>query len=184
MNPIIPENTARIFTIGHSNRSLADFLDLIREYRLDVLADVRRYPQSRRHPQFNRESLIDALARLEVRYHHFPELGGYREPADPAVHPALSEPMFKGYAEHMATAEFAVALGRLQSRALDARVAVMCAEAQPAECHRNLLADALVRDGFQVTHVLGSGRTRDHVLSPLVRLDGRRLVYDVGVLSL
>jgi len=184
MNPIVPENTARVFTIGHSSRSLADFLELVREFRLGVLVDVRRYPRSRRHPQFNHESLIDAMARLEVRYHHFPELGGYREPIDPASHPALAEPMFKGYAEHMASAEFNVALGRLQARALDARVAVMCAEAQPGECHRNLLSDALVRDGFQVTHLLGSGRTRDHVISPLVRLDGRRLVYDVGVLSL
>lgn len=183
MNPIIPENSARLFTIGHSNRNLADFLELVREFRLEVLVDVRRYPRSKRHPQFDSAALTDALARMDIRYHHMPELGGYREPTNPMVHPALTEPMFKGYAEQMDTTEFAVALGRLQQRALDGRVATMCAEALPTPCHRSLLSDALVRDGFQVTHILAPGKTKDHQFSPLARLDGRRIVYDVGVLS-
>ncbi|MDZ4804739.1 MAG: DUF488 domain-containing protein [Candidatus Eisenbacteria bacterium] len=173
MNPIIPENTARLFTIGHSSRSLADFLELVREFRLEVLVDVRRYPRSKRHPHFDAANLTRALARMEIRYHHMPELGGYREPSNPAAHPALTEPMFKGYAEQMDTTEFAVALGRLQRRSLEARVATMCAESQPAQCHRNLLSDALVRDGFQVTHILAPGKTKDHQFSPLARLDGR-----------
>lgn len=183
MNPIIPENTARLFTIGHSNRSLADFLELVREFRLEVLVDVRRYPRSKRHPQFDAAALTEALAHMDIRYHHMPELGGYREPTNLAAHPALTEPMFKGYAEQMDTTEFAVALGHLQRHALEKRVTTMCAEAQPAQCHRSLLSDALVRDGFQVTHILAPGKTKDHLLSPLARLNGRRIVYDVGVLS-
>ncbi|TPW18127.1 MAG: hypothetical protein FD129_102 [bacterium] len=183
MNPIIPERSAQIFTIGHSNRNLSDFLELVHEFRLEVLADVRRYPRSRRHPQFDEATLSDTLARMNVRYHHMPELGGYREPVNPLSHPALTTPMFKGYAEQMETTEYAVALGRLERRALEGRVATMCAEARPVECHRSLLADALVRDGFQVTHILAPGETKDHQFSPLARLDGRRIVYDVGVFS-
>ena len=158
MNPIIPENSARVFTIGHSNRSLPDFLELVREFRLDGIVDVRRYPQSRRHPQFESGRLAEAVGHM-------------------------GEPAFRGYAEHMASLEFDVALGHLQRRALEARLAVMCAEALPTQCHRNLLADALVRDGFQVTHILAPGKTADHTLSSRVRLDGRTLIYDVGVFS-
>jgi uncharacterized protein (DUF488 family) len=184
MTPIVPENSARIHTIGHANRILVEFTQLLSAAGVTGVADVRRFPRSRRNPGFDGAALAAALEKKGVVYRHFPALGGFREPARPDSHPALDEPLLRGYAEHMESPEFAVSLGRLEAWALERSVAVMCAEARPAHCHRNLLADALKRDGFRVLHIVGPDVTPEHAYSPLVRIEGRRLIYDMGVFSL
>jgi len=157
----------RVFTVGHSTRSQAELLDLLRGFGIHRLVDVRRYPVSRRHPHFGRELLGSALEAMSIEYVHEPDLGGRREPVPGSSNTALRSAAFRGYADHMASAEFQTALGRVVSAACRqaalGRQALMCAEAVPWRCHRQLIADALVARGIVVEHVLGPGRSSAHV---------------------
>jgi uncharacterized protein (DUF488 family) len=158
-----------IYTVGHSVRELAAVLDLLRLSAITVLFDVRRYPASRRHPQFGREALAPALAAAGVAYEHAPDLGGRRHPRPGSVNTAWRQPGFRGYADYMATNAFREALARLRTRAAEASVAVMCAEAVPWRCHRQLIADALLVHGHRVVHILGPGQLREHTFTPGAR---------------
>lgn len=171
-----------IHTVGHSTRPIADFVALAREGGIRTLVDVRRYPVSRRHPQFSREALRASLLAAGIAYRHEADLGGHREPRPDSPNIAWRNDAFRGYADHMATAAFQEALVRLA--ALE-HAAVMCAEADPAHCHRQLLADALVARGLAVRHLIAPGEARDHVLHPRASLRGDVLVYPApGQLSL
>jgi uncharacterized protein (DUF488 family) len=159
-----------VYTVGHSVRPLADFIDLLRQARVGVLVDVRRYPASRRHPQFGRDALASAVAGHGIAYEHEPDLGGRRQPRRDSPNTAWTQAVFRGYADHMATPEFREALARVQARAAEATVAVMCAEAVPWRCHRQLIADALLAAGHRVMHILGVGGYAQHTLNPAGRL--------------
>jgi uncharacterized protein (DUF488 family) len=150
----------QIYTIGHSTRSLDEFVELLQHNGLRTLADIRRYPGSRRHPHFSRETLERALADAGVDYVHFEALGGRRKPRTDSPHSGIRNEQFRGYADHMDTPEFNAAVERLL--AAPGRTAVMCAEAVPWRCHRNLLADDLVRRGVRVIHILGIGSVEEH----------------------
>jgi uncharacterized protein (DUF488 family) len=165
----------RIYTIGHSTRSLEEFISLLREHGVTRLADIRRYPGSRRHPHFSGESLQRTLPDHGIEYHHFEPLGGRRSPSRSSRNGAWENPQFRGYADHMATEEFQRAVDRLI--ATDAATAYMCAEAVPWRCHRNLLSDELVRRGLEVVHILGPGSSQPHVLNGMARIEGERVVY-------
>ncbi|HYM61636.1 MAG TPA: DUF488 domain-containing protein [Thermoanaerobaculia bacterium] len=168
----------RVFTIGHSTRSLSDLIGLLRQNAIERLADIRRYPGSRRHPHFSRESLAASLPGEGIDYVHMPELGGRRE-ADPnSRNTALHNQQFRAYADYMAGPEFRRAVDAL----LDHRAvtAIMCAEAVPWRCHRNMVADDLVRRGIEVVHIIGKGETRGHEMSRFARIDGDHLIYDAG----
>lgn len=170
-----------IFTLGHSTRSLEDFLALLAEHGVEVLVDVRRYPGSRRFPHFRRESLSAALSAAGIAYHHLPGLGGRRKPRPDSPHTYWKNAGFGAYADHMETAEFGEAFAELQALASERRAALMCAEAVPWRCHRQLVADALVAGGRRVIHILGTGQSADHVLNTSVRaLPDGRLIYDGG----
>ena len=149
-----------IYTIGHSTRSLDEFVKLLQHNGIRTLADIRRYPGSRRYPHFSRETLSRALTGASIAYVHFEELGGRRKPAEDSQHRGIRNEQFRGYADHMATPEFNAAVERLLS--IEGRTAVMCAEAVPWRCHRNLLADDLVRRGVRVVHILGAGKIEEH----------------------
>lgn len=171
----------RIWTVGHSIRPLADFLALLRHARIESLADVRRIPQSRRHPQFSREALARALNEAGVAYRHVEALGGHREPTPGERNAGLRNPAFRGYADYMGTAAFARALADLETLARSGRTAVMCAEADPRHCHRSLLADALTVRGWTVEHIVGGGErppeTVVHALHPAAHAARGRLTY-------
>lgn len=188
----------RIYTIGHSTRTLDELVFLLRDHGVTRLADVRRYPGSRRHPHFSRESLERTLPLL---YEHFEDLGGRRSAAKNSPNGAWENPQFRGYADYMGTAAFRQAVDRLLMTGADGRAqgageddgdgrlllppapsdlpptAVMCAEAVPWRCHRNLLADELVRRGVEVLHILGPGSAQPHALSKMARIDGDRVIY-------
>lgn len=172
---ILPTVLNRIYTIGHSTRALEEFVALLREHGVTRLADVRRFPGSRRHPHFSGEVMQRALPEHGVGYLHFEVLGGRRRPVKTSRNTALESEQFRGYADHMATAEFQSAIERL----LDAgvRTAVMCAEAVPSSCHRNLLSDELVRRDVEVIHILGRNSWKRHELHPLARIDGGIVTY-------
>jgi uncharacterized protein (DUF488 family) len=167
----------RIWTLGHSNRPLETFLELVRSGGIERIADVRRYPRSRRQPHFSRERLERSLAAIGVGYVHLAELGGHREPHPDSPHAALREAAFRGYADHMQTPAFAAALERLLALARERRSALMCAEARWQSCHRRLLSDRLVAAGAIVEHLASGAPPERHVLDPRARWESGRLVY-------
>ena len=173
-----------IWSVGHGARPLEEFITLLRAVDIRALADVRLLPGSRRHPHFGAESLEASLDGIGITYIHLPELGGRREPRADSPHRALRVAAFRGYADHMATEEFACGYERLTSLAGESRTAFMCAETLWWRCHRRLIADRLTVDGWAVTHLFAPGKSEPHVLWDAARtLDGH-LVYDAGALPL
>lgn len=165
----------RICTIGHSTRTLEEFVALLREHGVGRLADVRRYPGSRRFPHFSGESMQRSLPDHGILYEHFPSLGGRRRPLKNSPNAAWENEQFRGYADHMAGEEFQSAVDLLLSA--DVATAVMCAEAVPWRCHRNLLADELVRRGIEVIHILARGKSDRHTLNKMARIENDRVIY-------
>lgn len=171
-----------VFTVGHSTRPIADLLALLAEHGVRTLVDVRRFPGSRRHPQYSRDALAASLAEAGIQYVHEPGLGGRRAARPDSPHTAWRVEAFRGYADYMETPEFQAALERLiqraEGQAEGQTVAILCAEAVPWRCHRRLISDALVARGVQVMHILGPGRANPHELDPNARvLPGGRLLY-------
>ncbi len=174
-----------LLTVGHSTHPLAEFLDLLAAHGVREIADVRRFPRSRRHPHFSIDSLPASLAERGIAYRHWPELGGFRKPHPDSPNVGLEHPSFRGYADHMATPEFRDALECLLAGARERPVAVMCAEALPARCHRRLICDAAtVLHGARVEHILGKGPRKLHVLTGDPRIENGHLVYGDGKLRL
>jgi uncharacterized protein (DUF488 family) len=169
-----------IWTIGHSTRSLEDFLELLSAYSIEAVADVRRYPGSRRWPHFARDALDSALENRGLGYMWFPELGGRRTPSRDSLNTAWRSAAFRGYADYMATEAFAEGLERLINLASGLRTAIMCAESLWWRCHRGLIADVLRWLGFEVIHILGPGSTASHPYTPAARIVGGRLSYSAA----
>lgn len=160
-----------IYTIGHSTRSEEEVLALLREPDVELVADVRAFPSSRRYPQFNRPALTEWLGAAGIRYVHMPGLGGRRVPRPGSPNGGWRERAFQGYADYMQSGEFRRALGELEAAAREHRTAIMCAEAVWWRCHRRLISDALVVRGWQVAH-LGIGESRVvHELTEFAVLD-------------
>ncbi|MGH9410759.1 MAG: DUF488 family protein [Vicinamibacterales bacterium] len=166
-----------IFTIGHSTLPIDEFVVLLTRNGIWQLADVRTVPRSRRHPQFNKETLGETLAEHGIVYQHFPPLGGLRTPRSDSPNSAWQHSGFRGYADHMQTSEFAQGLDGLLQFASRGPTAVMCAEAVWWRCHRRLLADALLVRHVTVRHILPSGDPKPHELSEFARVDGLMLTY-------
>ncbi len=166
-----------VLTVGHSNRTLEEFLALLQAHGVEKVIDVRRFPSSRRYPHFNGPALAAALAAVGIGYRHIPELGGRRRPRPDSVHTAWKTLGFQGYADHMETLAFQMALETVVAEAAQARIALMCAEAFPWRCHRRLIADALVVRGIRVEHIRDLQRREPHRLTPWARVEGTRLIY-------
>jgi uncharacterized protein (DUF488 family) len=179
MNPLAP--SPPIYTVGHSTRPAAELLALLAENGIALLTDVRRYPASRRHPQFSRQALAESLREQGIDYLHEPDLGGRRTPRPDSPNTAWRVAAFRGYADHMASPEFERALERLIENGARKPTVILCAEALPWRCHRRLIADALVARGIPVLDILAPGKAEAHVLNPDARRqpDGR-LLYPAG----
>jgi uncharacterized protein (DUF488 family) len=171
-----------IRTVGHGTLDTADLVALLRGAGVDTVADVRRYPGSRRHPHFARQAMEQWLPAEGIEYRWIGALGGRRPPNPQSRHVALRDAQFRAYADHMAGDEFAAGLSALR-RLADARsVAVMCSESVWWRCHRRLLADHLVLiEGTSVEHLFHDGRTSRHEPTPGARVEAGRLVYDALV---
>lgn len=165
-----------VFTVGHSTRTLAELRALLAEHGVRLLVDVRRFPGSRRHPHFSGPALAEALRAGGVDYRHEPDLGGRRAPSPGSPNLGWRNEGFRGYADHMGTPAFVEALARVAAE--PGPVAVMCAEAVPWRCHRQLIADALLAQAVRVQHILAEGRSEEHRLTPGARIGpGGRVVY-------
>ena len=166
-----------ILTVGHSTRTLEEFLDLLELHGCGTVVDVRSLPRSRRYPHFNRETLAAGLEARGIAYRHCAPLGGLRRPLDPSVNRGLRNERFRAYADHMQTPGFAEAVDRLIDLARAARCAIMCAEAVPWRCHRSLLADALTARGCRVVHVIDRNRAEEHRLRDGAVVAGGQVTY-------
>ena len=166
---------ATIFTVGHSVHEAGEFLGLLHAHDVELLVDVRRYPASRRVPQFNSGPLAETLSSGGIAYQHAEELGGRRSPVPDSPNGAWRNDQFQGYADHLATPGFQAALERLVAD--ERRTAVMCAEARWVNCHRRLIADALTARGHEVLHIDGRGRTERHELTDFAVVRGEMVTY-------
>jgi uncharacterized protein (DUF488 family) len=166
-----------VWTIGHSTRPLDLFLDLLQRHGVGCVADVRTVPRSRRHPQYAREALERSLPEAGLRYEHFAGLGGLRKPRRDSTNMGWRHPSFRGYADYMQTPPFTAALARLEALAMTVPTAIMCAEAVWWQCHRQLIADALVARGYQVRHILSADPAAPHALTSFARVEDGRVTY-------
>jgi uncharacterized protein (DUF488 family) len=167
-----------IFTVGHSNRSGPDLLAMLLAHGIALLADVRKIPRSRFNPQFNDRALARELADHGIRYLHLPELGGKRPPTEGSRNSYFrANGGLQSYADYMVAPEFHEAIGRLLALAAKERVAVMCAEAKPEQCHRQLVADAVLLREVPVIHILSPEETRTHVMHKAARIDAAGQLY-------
>ena len=170
-----------IFTIGHSTRTFAEFLELLRQVAVSLLVDVRSVPRSRTNPQFNADVLPEMLARTRITYRHLRALGGLRhrrKDAVPSPNTLWRNKAFRNYADYAATEAFRTGFEDLRSLAHSHCCAIMCAEAVWWRCHRRIIADYLLAAGEAVFHILGPGKTEEARMTPAARpAPGRGLVY-------
>jgi uncharacterized protein (DUF488 family) len=156
---------------------VAEAVALLRAAGVGLLVDIRTVPRSRHTPQWNREDAAAALPGHGIAYRHLPALGGFRKPRPDSPNTGWRHPAFRGYADYMATAEFAAGLDQLLALAAETPTAIACTEAVPWRCHRSLVADALTLRGVEVRHLVGFGAPRLHALTPFARAEGQRLTY-------
>lgn len=172
-----PRRSRVVFTIGHSTRSLAELIGLLKGHGIAGVVDVRTIPRSRTNPQFDRDTLAHALGANGIGYQHMPGLGGLRHAKPDSPNMGWRNASFRGYADYMQTDEFARNLQSLIEHAKRNRVALMCAETVPWRCHRSLIADALATRGIAVEHIIGPARARPHTLTPWASVEGSMIAY-------
>ncbi len=151
-----------IYTIGHSTRSQEALMELLKNYGVQAVIDIRAIPYSRHNPQFNREEMQRAYRTSGIRYQHVESLGGTRPPKEVMERARSCSERSRGFAEYMATAIFQEGIEQVLAMAKREQLALMCAESDPAHCHRFWVSDALVARGVEVRHIIGNGETRDH----------------------
>jgi uncharacterized protein (DUF488 family) len=168
---------ATVFTIGHSTRPLAEFIEMLRVHGVRRVVDVRSIPRSRHNPQFNRETLARRLRAARIGYVHLKKLGGLRHATADSGNLGWHNASFRGFADYMQTADFLTGLARLEKLAAGKPTAIMCAEAVPWRCHRSLIADAVVVRDFPVEDIMSVARTQQHEITPFARVRGLRITY-------
>src|SRR5205823_3906138 len=172
----------RIWTIGHSTRTIDEVISLLKQNEIKLLADVRAFPGSKRYPQFNKDALAESLKANGIRYEHFPELGGKRKSKPDSRNTAWRNASFRGYADYMETEQFQKGVQRLFDVAAEAGPsAIMCAEAVWWRCHRSLIADYLKTRGVEVLHILGPNKVEPHPYTSAARIVNGELSYTAGV---
>jgi hypothetical protein len=166
-----------VLTVGHSTRTIEDFLAMLAAHGVQRLIDVRTIPKSRRVPQFNSDALAASLRNQGIEYLHMKNLGGLRHAKRDSVNLGWRNASFRGYADYMGTAGFRDALSRLLDLAREKRTVIMCAEAVPWRCHRSLIGDALLLRGAAVEDIMSATSRREHVLTPFAHVDGLNIIY-------
>ena len=177
-NSHVSERVPRIWTIGHSTREIDDFVSLLEENGIKLIADVRMFPGSKRYPQFGRDALAKSLREHRIRYEHFPELGGRRKAKPDSRNTAWRNESFRGYADYMETDEFGTGIARLIDLAeKSGPTAIMCAEAVWWRCHRSLISDHLKARGVEVLHILDHNKVEPHPFTSAARIVNGKLSY-------
>lgn len=174
-----------LYTIGHSTHPIETFISLLSQHQIEILADVRSFPSSRRWPQFNQAELEQAVEQEGIGYRWFKALGGRRNIKRPdSPHRAWELPAFRSYADYTETSEFATGLGQLTEAALERRTAIMCSEGLWWRCHRRIISDHMTVHGWDVRHIMPDGKIAAHSIAAFARVDAGRIVYDGGQATL
>jgi uncharacterized protein (DUF488 family) len=166
-----------VLTIGHSNRSIEEFVAMLRAHGVERLVDVRTMPRSRHNPQFNLDELPGSLAESGIEHRHMPGLGGLRHAHKDSRNTGWQNASFRGYADYMETPEFESNLRALIELGAEKRTAIMCAESVPWRCHRSLIADALTARGIPVSHIMSATKANPHKMTSFARVEGERVRY-------
>lgn len=167
----------KIFTIGHSTRSFEEFSEMLKSFDIEVLADIRRFPGSRKYPHFNTDILAKALPDIGIGYEHFEDLGGRRKPEPDSHNDAWRLGAFKGYADYMETESFKNSIKKLAELATEKTVCYMCSEAVWWSCHRSLVSDYLKNEGWEVQHIMAVGKSQEHPYTKPARINNGKLNY-------
>ncbi len=173
MNSNLPST---VHTIGHSTRTIENFTALLKAHGIELLVDVRRWPSSRRYPHFRQEALVEYLRNENLDYLWREDLGGFRQPSSDSQNTAWKVGAFRAYADFMLTPGFEKIMQEMEQLVASKRIAIMCAEAVPWRCHRQLLADAFLVRGFSVRHILDDG-CHEHHLPPFATPKGTKIFY-------
>jgi uncharacterized protein (DUF488 family) len=168
-----------VLTIGHSTRTLEEFIGLLQAHAVSRVVDVRTVPRSRHNPQFNKDSLPSSLKKAGLGYIHMPRLGGLRRAQPDSLNAGWRNASFRGYADYMQTPEFEQSLEELIQLANQERIALTCAEAVPWHCHRSLIADALLVHGIHTEHIMSPTQSPVHTLTPFAKVRGTTITYPV-----
>ncbi|KPJ93508.1 MAG: hypothetical protein AMJ53_07140 [Gammaproteobacteria bacterium SG8_11] len=171
-----------LYTVGHSNRTMDESLQLLKTQSITTLVDVRAYPQSQRHPQYSQQSLRQSLEAAGITYHWAgKQLGGKRQSLGKSKHIALADEKIRAYADYMESEAFQKAAVQLINLAATGKTAIICAEKLPQHCHRSLISDYLLLQGIEVIHIIDQATAVSHQLSPSARRESQQLIYDHGV---
>ena len=166
-----------VMTVGHSTRTLEEFIALLQAYAVSRVVDVRTVPRSRYNPQFNKTSLPGPLKKAGIGYVHRPKLGGLRHTKGDSVNLGWRNASFRGFADYMQTPEFGEGLDKLIRLAKKSRIALMCAEAVPWRCHRSLIADALLVHGIRTEDIMSATKRQAHTLTAFAKVRGTTITY-------
>jgi uncharacterized protein (DUF488 family) len=172
--------TEPVCTIGHSNRTIEEFIGLLKQNGIACVLDIRTVPKSRHNPQFGQDILPESLSAAGIGYRHLAGLGGLRRPHKDSPNAGWRNTSFRGYADYMQTDEFSQNVDAVAALARTTRCVLMCAEAVPWRCHRSLVADALLLRDIPVEHIIGPQKRRPHTLTPFARIEGGRITYPPG----
>lgn len=167
----------KVYTIGHSNRSIQEFLELLAQNNINQLVDVRTIAKSRHNPQFGESEIRQSLSAAGVEYVRLEKLGGLRSTKPDSVNKGWDNKSFRDYADHMQTEEFEAGLNQLIDLAATKPTAIMCAEAVPWRCHRSLIGDALLVRGIEVIDIISKNNLRPHKLTSFARVNGKTITY-------
>ncbi len=172
-----------LFTIGHSTRPVAEFIEILEAYQIKKVVDIRTIPKSRHNPQFDEDALRRSLKAAKIGYIRMKGLGGLRHASKDSPNTGWRNASFRGFADYMQTGEFEESLRKLLEVSEKQATAIMCAEAVPWRCHRSLVGDALLVRGARVKHIISARSCRDHALTPWAKVKGARITYppELGV---
>lgn len=166
-----------IYTIGHSTRTQEEFVAILISFKIELLADIRSYPGSKRYPHFNKENLQRILPEHKIIYQHFAELGGRRKTLKDSKNTAWRNDAFRGYADYMETEDFKQGISKLEDFASQYKTAYMCSEAVWWRCHRSLVSDYLKWKGWQVMHIMAENKSEEHLYTSPAKIVDDKLSY-------
>ncbi len=166
-----------IYTIGHSTRSIEEFVDLLKANKIEKLIDIRSFPGSRKYPQFNKENLESSIPKYDIQYEHMVNLGGRRKVQKNSKNNRWLNESFRGYADYMETSQFESAAHKLEHKAINQRTAIMCSEAVWWRCHRSMISDYLKARGWSVEHIMSINRNEEHHYTSPAIIEGEKVIY-------
>jgi uncharacterized protein (DUF488 family) len=173
-----------LYTVGHSTYKQTDFLNLLRSFDIKTVADIRRFPGSKKYPWFNKEELEAALQHAGIGYVHLEGLGGRRKVQEGSKNSRWRNASFRGYADYMETDEFREAIAALEAVALEQPTTYMCAEAVWWRCHRSIVSDCLKAKGWTVLHIMSAGKAEEHAFTSPARVVKNQVLYsDAGLFA-